>query len=58
MKIYYAVSKLEGLAGVLSVNYSWADWKQKLHRAFSSQIDYRERYEQLEEKMWRRKEGD
>ncbi|KAJ8978124.1 hypothetical protein NQ317_014179 [Molorchus minor] len=54
---YYVLARLKGLAEVWyrslePVKYSWAEWKEKLKRAFPSVRDYADK---LEEMMRRKK---
>lgn len=50
--IYYALGKLRGLAqtwynGLTSVDYSWAEWKEKLIIAFPESKDYAEKVDEM-----------
>lgn len=58
--IYYAMSKLEGLAkvwykGLSSVKFSWEEWKQKLEEGFPSKRDF---HTDLQEMMKRTKRSE
>lgn len=59
--IFNALSKLKGLAatwykGLKSVQYTWVDWKQKLIRAFPSQRDFHDIFEEMMKRKKRRDE--